>query len=123
MNSYDLDGVIFVEGEVLLRPTESDIIVTGRSIDEKEYTLKWLRENNINNEVIFNNIPFNEKTREKSGQHKANILNMRKVKYHFEDDEIQAIIIEQLVPSVKVIRVVHDLTDKENRWYGTIPRT
>jgi hypothetical protein len=37
---------------------------------------------------------------------------------HFEDDPIQADIIERECPHVKVVRIVHDLVEKENVWHG-----
>ncbi len=112
------------ENLIGLRPQAEDVIITGRSVNEMEYTLKWLRSRNIRNSVFFNNILFNEKTREKSGIHKAKTLNnlidnvKLDIQFHYDDDPIQADIIERECPHVKVIRIVHDLVEKENVWHG-----
>ena len=115
VNGFDCDGVLTIG----IRPTCYDIIITGRSYEEEKETYKWLNKHNIINKVYFNNKIFNDKTRESSGQHKANIINFLlennvKIINFFEDDEIQAKIIEKECPWVNVIRILHDLTNKEN---------
>ena len=111
-NSFDIDGVISVG----IFPGPRDIIVTGRSFEESSETLEYLRARNIKNTVYFNSLPFDEKTRESSGYHKARILaNFEgQVQIHFEDDPVQWGIIEKECPWLKVVHVVHDLTEKEN---------
>jgi hypothetical protein len=42
-----------------------------------------------------------------------------KIGLHFEDDPIQADIIEKETP-IKVVRIVHDLVEKENVWHGPV---
>lgn len=107
-----------------LRPAMHDIIITGRSLyDECVYTHEWLKERDIRNLVFFNPVKFEEKTRENAGEHKANMINLLetmgcKIGLHFEDDPVQADIIEKNCPHIKVVRVVHDLVEKENVWHG-----
>lgn len=127
LNTYDIDGVINM-GEHFkgITPGKNDIIITGRSVDEADYTHKWLSELGITNYVIFNPIPFDKKTRESSGWHKANTINMLirdgfEIGLHFEDDEIQAKIIEDHTPVI-VVRINHNLVDKENVWHGNHDR-
>jgi hypothetical protein len=127
INSYDIDGVIYLGDNYNgLRPGPKDVIITGRSLDEKEYTDYWLDHQDIHNKVFYSPVAFESKTREKSGKHKARTLNHLldvgyDIKIHFEDDEVQALIIEEECPRVKVVRIVHDLVDKENVWHG--PKT
>ena len=116
INSFDMDGVLTVG----LFPGPDDVIITGRSIEECGETHQWLRKRGIRNMVFFNPLSFDEKTRVSSGWHKANILNKIHETYefdvvnHFEDDEVQAAVIERECPWVNVVRIVHDLTEKEN---------
>jgi predicted urease superfamily metal-dependent hydrolase len=120
INSFDCDGVITVG----IYPGQSDIIITGRSFIEEPETKEMLQKRGINNRVYFNPLPFNQKTRVSSGEHKGNtIVRLYKeedieVKYHFEDDEIQKAKIEEIIAenglNTKVILVMHDLTEKEN---------
>lgn len=123
INTFDIDGVIYLgENYTGLRPGENDIIITGRSYEEKEYTLAYLHSIGIHNKVFFNTQDFHYKTRLSSGEHKANVIgNLIEAGYdiqlHFEDDEVQAEVIERLTP-VKVVRIVHDLVEKENIWHG-----
>lgn len=121
MNSYDLDGVIYMGRELGLglRPSPEDVIVTGRSYEEAPETYEWLHHHGIRNAVFFNPLPFDKKTRESSGEHKSVILRYLKsvksnVVFHFEDDPIQAEVIKRKVDGVEVILLQHDLTEKEN---------
>lgn len=125
INSYDIDGVINMgDGYNGLRPGPYDIIITGRSAeDEGDYTRKWLRDRAIGNVVYMNPVKFHEKTRQNAGEHKAKTINMfldrgLKIGLHFEDDPVQADIIERNCPRVKVVRIVHELVEKENVWHG-----
>jgi hypothetical protein len=123
INSYDIDGVINLGQYRGLTPGLMDIIVTGRCEEERAYTERWLRGNGIMNHIVMNQIPFAEKTRELSGKHKARVINTYwdmgiKIGIHFEDDPVQADIIERDCPRVKVVRIVHDLVEKENVWHG-----
>lgn len=125
INSFDIDGVINMGDKYKgLRPNPNDIIITGRSEpDEGEYTRSWLRKRAIYNLLFMNPVRFDEKTREGAGKHKANVLNRLldagiEIGLHFEDDPIQAAFIERDCPRVKVVRIVHDLVEKENVWHG-----
>jgi hypothetical protein len=120
INTYDIDGVIYfgkdLEG---LTPTPKDMIITGRSFEERPETMKMLSKRGIENHVLFNNIRFDEKTRVKSGIHKGDTLNMLKqlgyeIGIHFEDDEVQIQQIKKIAPWVNVVHVKHDLVEKEN---------
>lgn len=111
VNSYDIDGVITVG----ITPRPEDIIITGRSYEEAPETLEYLHSRGIYNQVFFNPQPFEDKTRESSGKHKANILKALyfQVDKHFEDDEIQKAEIEKVV-DIPVVLISHNLTNKEN---------
>ncbi len=115
INGFDCDGVITVG----IHPGPNDIIITGRSFEEHIETFDMLRNKGIHNDVYFNPLPYEKKTRETSGQHKATVLTHLKktgviIENFFEDDPIQWEIIERECPWVNVIHVVHDLTNKEN---------
>jgi hypothetical protein len=121
VNSFDIDGVIYINDELIgVYPGKDDFIITGRSFEEMPETIAMLEARGIFNEVFFNPIPFDEKSRKSSGMHKANILNDLKsqgfdVGIHFEDDEIQAEVINDFAPWVHVVHLVHELSEKENR--------
>lgn len=116
MNSFDIDGVITVG----IYPGPCDVIITGRSFEEAPETIAMLRSKGIQNEVYFNPRPFSEKSRLSSGEHKKATLERLALKLgdriiHFEDDDIQADVIKTIPDSmVYVVRVVHELTEKEN---------
>lgn len=125
MNSYDLDGVVYMGKELGLglRPEPEDVIITGRSFEEAADTYKWLHSHGIFNAVFFNPRKFEDKTRESSGYHKANTLNLLwnsgcATQFHFEDDPIQADVIKlRCIGPVQVILLQHDLVEKENVRY------
>jgi len=120
MNSFDIDGVIYIrKGLMGVRPGPDDVIITGRSFEEEVETRKMLLEARIQNPVFFNPLKFDQKSRQASGVHKANILNKLKedgfnIQIHFEDDPIQIEEIKLLAPWVNVVHLDHDLTYKEN---------
>ena len=120
IRTFDIDGVIAINKEIGgLRPDENDVIITGRSFEERDYTIAMLERRGIMNKVMFNDCTYDEKTREGSGEHKANCIKALfsagySVVAHFEDDEIQAAVIKRECPEVPVIMIVHDLTEKEN---------
>lgn len=125
INTFDIDGVINMGDKYNgLRPGIRDIIITGRSkIDEYEYTDRWLKMQGIFNSFIMNPVAFHEKSRENAGEHKAKTINGLidagiEIGLHFEDDPVQADIIERDCPRIKVVRIVHDLVEKENVWHG-----
>jgi hypothetical protein len=116
-NSFDLDGVIyFGKDSPGVYPGPSDIIITGRSWEEEEETIKWCDQVGIKNRIIFSKVPVALRTREISGYHKAvtllGLLKTMNIVRHFEDDPIQKEIIEAIVPEVKVVHLVHELTEK-----------
>ena len=117
IDTYDFDGVIYFGDENPgVRPGPHDIIVTGRSFQEKEKTVAWCSRYGITNQIIFSKVPLDLKTREISGYHKAltlrELLKDYRIEKHFEDDPIQKEIIEAMVPSIKVVHLVHNLTKK-----------
>ena len=118
INTFDIDGVIFMDGFDGVYPGPDDIIITGRSFQEEIETLAMLESKGINNKIFMNPRHFSKKTRESSGKHKANIISKLKSRYrigcHYEDDPIQAKEITDVHPDVHVILLVHDLVEKEN---------
>lgn len=122
MNSFDIDGVCYMgPGLSGVYPGPKDIILTGRSFEERPETEAMLLSKGILNLVFYNPLRFDQKTRESSGEHKAWTLNYLKFEskmpcpvIHFEDDEIQVAIIEAECPWIKVVKLVHNLTEKEN---------
>ena len=118
INTFDIDGVIFMDDFDGVYPAKNDIIITGRSYEEHIETYQMLRAKGIGNKVFLNPRQFSKKTRESSGKHKANIISKLKTQYvigcHFEDDPVQAKEISDVHPDVNVILLVHDLVEKEN---------
>jgi len=119
INTFDIDGVIFLEEHDGIYPGPIDIIITGRSYEETEETLAMLHGKGIKNRVYFNPERFDDKSRESSGIHKAKtILTLREMGYehgvHFEDDEVQIAEIKRLIPDIRIVHVVSDLVNKEN---------
>ena len=120
MNSFDIDGVIYINKDHIgVFPGKEDVIITGRSFEESNETLSMLNERGIRNKVYFNPLTFEEKTRESSGLHKATILNKLKVEghtidIHFEDDPVQIVQIKLHCPWINVVHVSHNLTTMEN---------
>ena len=118
---FDCDGVLSIPslGQSRIMPIDGDVIITGRSFEEKKETVEYLYSHNIFNTVYFNPIKFDEKSRESSGQHKADTINQLKsdgtnINTFWEDDEIQASIIQKDCPWLNVIMVGHDLIEKGN---------
>ena len=120
MNSFDIDGVIYINKDIIgVYPGPKDVIVTGRSFEEREATLKMLNDRGIYNKVFFNPEMYDNKSRTSSGVHKARVLNRLKdqgydIVVHFEDDPIQIEQIINLAPWVKIIHLDHGFTNKEN---------
>jgi hypothetical protein len=97
INSYDIDGVLYLgpkyEG---LNPGTEDVIITGRSFEQRAETLQFLRGRGIQNMVFFNPMSRNDLGygRVASGIHKANVIKQLydldiEVVLHFEDDPVQ----------------------------------
>ena len=117
ISTFDFDGVIYFGGDSPgVYPGPNDIIITGRSWEEKAKTEAWCDRFGIKNRIYFSKVPVALRTREISGYHKAVTLlelsKTLKIVRHFEDDPIQKAIIEAIVPTVPVIHLVHDLTEK-----------
>lgn len=122
INSYDIDGVIYMGPHFSgLIPGPRDVIITGRSFEERPETFRFLDSIGIvSNKVFFNPKRFDEKTRHSSGLHKASVLRKLlnegiRIGIHFEDDPVQADVIRERVKEVEIVLIVHDLVDKENR--------
>lgn len=115
--SFDIDGVIFNGPNIPgIIPGRNDVIITGRSIEEQAETEAMLRSRNISNEVYYNLCKFNDKSREKAGQHKANTLNtLDFVFIHYEDDPLQAEIIKRDWRTGHVILMNNPLVPFGNR--------
>jgi len=120
-NTFDIDGVIYINKDVGgVYPGPNDVIITGRSVEEAPETYKMLEARGIFNTVFFQDVKYEDKTRQSSGAHKATIINMFRengfnLGVHFEDDEIQAIIIRARCPGHTVVLLEHSLTNKENQ--------
>jgi hypothetical protein len=119
INTFDIDGVIFLEEHDGIYPGPIDFIITGRSYEETEETLAMLERKGIKNKVFFNPERFDDKSRVSSGQHKAKtIIALMEMGYehgvHFEDDEVQIAEIKKLIPEIRIVHVVSDLVNKEN---------
>jgi hypothetical protein len=115
INGFDNDGVISIG----IFPGPNDVIITGRSYEEEKETIEFMHNRNIFNKIYFNPVKFNEKTRKSSGEHKVNTINELKkegikINIFFEDDPIQKEVIEYWCPWIKVVHIVHNLTEKEN---------
>lgn len=123
INTYDIDGVINMGDKYTgLLPRYGDIIITGRSYEEQDYTDKFLSDLGIYNKVFYSPHKYVDKTRELSGIHKGETIRLLislglKVGLHFEDDEVQAAEIRKIV-DVPVVMVISDLVEKENVWHG-----
>ena len=128
VNGFDIDGVIHLgDKKCGIRPGPGDVIITGRSYEEEEETIAFLRKNGIHNTVFFNQVEYDEKTRESSGWHKGQTILMLNrsgldIEYFFEDDEVQKSQIESILREksswnlkTKVVHVNNPWVPKENR--------
>ena len=112
INTFDIDGVIYLGEYDGVYPGPNDIIVTGRSVEESVETLAMLDRKGIKNTVYFNPLPFDEKTRESSGRHKAEVILL--IRSWGREHGVQIAEIKKLVPDVQIVHVVSDLVTKEN---------
>lgn len=119
INTFDFDGVIYLGEKILgLTPQRNDIIITGRTFEEKEIVERILLHRGIFNQVYYNPTPKCIRTREQSGQHKGlvlmHLINEKGVKHgvHFEDDEIQIAEILKIIPTLTIVHIKHELTVK-----------
>ena len=119
INSFDIDGVIYMGKYGGVFPGPHDIIITGRSKEEEPETSAMLLSKGISNKVYMNPTAFDNKSREDSGRHKGRTLfyleeiGMR-FGIHFEDDPVQAEIIRKMMPHINVVLLQHELVEKEN---------
>ena len=74
INSFDIDGVIFMDKYDGVYPGDRDVIITGRSNEERSETEAMLKSKNITNELYLNPTPFESKSRKDSGRHKGRTL-------------------------------------------------
>jgi hypothetical protein len=121
INSYDIDGVIYM-GENIhgVKPGAEDIIITGRSKDDREETEQMLLSRGITNPLYMNNKSRDFNDRRQSGQHKAmTLFYLEQIGYrfncHFEDDPIQIQAIKEMMPHINIVHLDHDLIDKGER--------
>lgn len=119
INTFDIDGVIYMGRYGGVYPGPDDIIITGRSKEEEKETREMLEFKGITNELYMNPLPYDQKSRESSGQHKGRTMFYLeemgyKIGVHFEDDPIQAEEIKKIMPHVNVVLLQHDLVEKEN---------
>jgi hypothetical protein len=104
INGFDIDGVITAG----LYPGPDDVIITGRSYCMAEETLRMLHEKGIYNAVYFNPEHRSSSSRESSGYWKSLVINqLATIQKFFEDDPIQAAVIEQHT-SVEVVFVISE---------------
>jgi len=117
VNTFDIDGVIyFGEEHFGVRPCDMDIIITGRSFEQREETEKMLESRGIYNRVMYNPLKRSdvEYSREASGKHKAETIKMLQDKHnyqvglHFEDDPIQIAEIKKVHPDLQIIHLVRE---------------
>lgn len=118
INSYDIDGVIFMGDKFTgVNPGPDDIIITGRSKDDRAETETMLLKRGITNPLYMNNKSGDYNSRRQSGIHKAmTMFYLEEIGYrfgcHFEDDPIQVEAIQQMMPHIKIVHLNHDLIDK-----------
>ena len=128
VNGFDIDGVIHLGNKTCgIRPGPGDVIITGRSYEEEEETLAFLRKNGIFNTVFFNQVMYEEKSRSSSGWHKGQtILTLHRaglnIGYFFEDDEVEKRDIEKILEEksswnlpTRVVHVNNPWVQKENK--------
>ena len=117
VNTFVIDGVIYFGQEHFgVRPCDMDIIITGRSFEQRDETEKMLWSRGIYNRVMYNPLKRSDPTysREASGKHKAEtIKELQKthgytVGMHFEDDQVQIDEIKKLHPNLQIIHLVRD---------------
>lgn len=109
VNSYDIDGVVYMgEYHTGLIPGPQDIIVTGRSYQDRPHTLAWLRERGIHNMVFFNPTGRHDPdySARVSALHKAMVFKKLfeigiHVDIHFEDSDEQIEVILSHVEGLK----------------------
>jgi len=117
---YDFDGVISIG---ITPRSESDVIITGRCIDEQDEIKAILKERGIKCRVYFNPMTLAQRgnhtveARTFSGNHKAktigNLLdNGVNITRFFEDDPIQYQIIQENHSQIQLVNIVSSLVKK-----------
>lgn len=112
-NSFDFDGVVSIG----IMPGPLDVIITGRTEEEREHVEAFLKERGLTNKVYFQQVKKKKRTREMSGLHKARTLKALldegfQISKHFEDDPIQINVIKEELPDLDIVAVCHTLTEK-----------
>ena len=113
VNTFDIDGVIYFGEELTgVRPGVDDLIVTGRSFQQREDTEKMLHSREIYNKVYMNPLERNDPqySREASGKFKAwQLTSLKQQGYeigmHFEDDPVQINEIKKEHPDLNIIHL------------------
>lgn len=98
INGFDCDGVLTIG----IRPAEDDVILTGRSFEEIEETKWFLSSLGLKNQVFYNPVKFEDKTRTTSGIHKGLTIwdlfcTGVEIAVFFEDDPLQIKEIKKLL--------------------------
>jgi hypothetical protein len=117
---YDFDGVISIG---ITPRSESDVIITGRCIDEQDEIKAILKQRGIKCKVYFNPMTLAQRgnhtveARTFSGIHKASTINKLlmqgvNITRFFEDDPIQYQIIQDNLPKIQLVNVVSKLVQK-----------
>ena len=109
INGYDFDGVITAG----LRPSEGDVIITGRSYCMAKETFAELKKLGIECPVYFNPSHRSECSREDSGAWKAEMISRLPIKRFYEDDPIQASFITNKNPNVEIIYIISKVFPKK----------
>ena len=100
INSFDIDGVIFMDKYDGVYPGKDDIIITGRSTEEQPETEAMLKSKGITHKG-----------------HTLLYLEQMGMRFgiHYEDDPVQAEIIRKIMPHINVVLLQHELVEKENK--------
>ncbi len=97
---YDFNGVVDT-GEY--RPGAEDVIITGNTIPLALGVLQWLREHNINCPVYFMPDDKGALKPRAVAVWKSEMVRRLKLQVFYEDQPIQAEIIQESCPDCKVI--------------------
>ena len=121
VNMFDFDGVTR-EGN---HPSPGDVIITGRTFEEFEIVVEYLKKHHLMVPVYFNPVHLRDRgnhcdaARQHSGMHKVKIIQLLKDnevnigKFH-EDDPIQAELIKAHHPDVEVVKYPFDHKNNED---------
>ena len=108
LRGFDIDGVITVG---FLPKTEFDIIVTGRSFQDYNLTMRQLELIGLDTDKhvpFFNHIDAPKVNATNGAIHKANIINLIGIHVYYEDSWYQAGIIAKRCPECDVFIVYQD---------------